>query len=127
MSRKDATKAVKTLSKKSNKFLAFLVVVLLITNSMTLYLLLGDVELPFLDSSITSQPSTSSSSTTQTVIEDRTLMLSNDTCSELRVHYLDILKIGDAIAIECGDIDIIDAGEKEMELMLLPHFRINSS
>ena len=115
MSKRKINKTVKTLSKKSNKFLAFLVVVLLLTNITTLYLWLNGESFPLFESSSVPSSSTiiSSSNESSVVLQDEFLVLKNETCSELKVHYIELKNIGDSILIQCDEIDIIvDAGIK---------------
>jgi competence protein ComEC len=119
MAKKEINKLVKKASKKSPRFLALLVVGLLITNLMTLYLWINEVPINFvfLDSNSTISSSTITSSTSSTSIDTNeqgnVLNLGDGSCKELSVHYLNLLQIGDSIVIECDDIDIVvDAGEK---------------
>ena len=77
MSKRKINKTVKTLSKKSNKFLAFLVVVLLLTNITTLYLWLNGESFPLFESSSVPSSSTiiSSSNESSVVLQDEFLVL----------------------------------------------------
>lgn len=105
---KKATKTVTKLKKQSNVLLVFLVVLLVVTNGITIYLWSSGYSFK----NIFDELHDKQGEIVKTE-QGNTLKLAGETPDKMDAYYLDIVNIGDSNLIKLGDYEIlIDAGEK---------------